>query len=177
MRVVAVMSCLCLCAGSLDARLIAQELPTLRPGMRLRVNAPGRGKPVVGTLTAIDDTLLTLQTSKQVVLVPRESIRKVQLSQRRSWKLKGALIGAAVGALAAVVVAATDKQEPFLGGDPLLTRDELGLYSALLFVPAGAGLGALIAPGERWTVVPSPGAAAAQRDRPPGLALSVRLRF
>ena len=171
----AIMCFLCIGLGSPDARLFPRGVQTLCPGMRVRVNAPAQeAKPVVGTLTDIDPFLLTIQTSKERVPVRREAILAVWRSERRSQKKKAALIGAGVGLAAALILAAADNQDPFLGG---VSGGELALAYSILFVPAGAGVGAIIAPGERWVTVPISTVGAARSPRRRGLEFSVSVRF
>jgi hypothetical protein len=178
MRKAVIGTCLCLGVALPSARLHAQEPQQLSPGIRLRISAPEQASGrIVGTLVSVDAAVLTIQTSKQRIAVRREAIRALESSERRSSKKKGALIGAGIGAVAAIVVALTDKQEPFLGSDPLFTREELGLVAAAAFVPVGVGLGALLAPGERWTPVATAGAAKAAGPGPPRIGLRFTLRI
>lgn len=179
MHTAAIVCCLCVGVGSPDARLSQQEVQTLRRGMRLRVAAPAQvAEPIVGRLVAVDPSFLTIVTSKERIVVRREAIQTVWRSERRSRKKKGALIGAAVGLGVAVILAATDKQEGFaLSSEPLFSRAELALLYSILSVPAGAGVGALVAPGERWAVVPNSTVGAAHSQRRRGLQFSVSFRF
>ena len=173
MRSVAIAWCLCLGVSSQTTRLYAEQSESLKPGMRLRVTAPSQApKRLVGILTSVDPSVLIIQTSKEPITLRREAIRTLEFSERGGRKKKGALIGAGVGVVAALIISATTKE-----GD-LLTPAESGLAAAILFVPVGAGLGALVAPGERW--VPVPAAAAAPADSTygrGGFRLALRIRF
>lgn len=171
---------LCFGVSLAGLRLDAQELPTLKPGLRLRVAAPSQASErIVGTLVSVDAAILTIQTSKERIAVRREAIRTLESSERRSSKKKGALIGAGIGAVAALAVALTDKQEPFLTSEPLFTRAEIGLVYAVLTVPLGAGLGALLAPGERWAPVPGASSSETAQAGPgrTGLRFALRVRL
>ena len=173
----------------------AQGLPDLHPGERVRIAAPEQSpKRIVGTLTAMDSSSLTIATANDRVTVRREAIDKAEVSTRRSWKRKGARIGAGAGAALAVLAAATtsDKSSCFALGcsDPscysnsgscsggsLLTRGATAALGLLLFVPVGTGIGAMVAPGERWTPVPAPSFRASSSGRRHGLRFDVSIRF
>jgi hypothetical protein len=179
MHVAVVVCCLYVSFGAPDARLSEQEVQTLRRGMRLRVAAPAQAaEPIVGRLVADDSSFLTMVTSKGRIAVRREAIQTLWRSEQRSRKKKGALIGAALGLGIAAVLAATDKQEGFaLSSEPLFSRVELALLYSVLSVPAGAGVGALVAPGERWVVMPDSIVGVAHSERRRGLQFGVRIRF
>jgi hypothetical protein len=169
----AIACCLCIGVSWQTTTLYAKEPEPLTPGARIRVTAPTQAsRQIVGILTSVDPSVLTVQTSKEFITVRREAIRTLELSERRGRKGKGALIGAGVGLLAAALVAATTKQGDFL------TPGESFLAGVILFIPTGTGLGALLAPGERW--VPVPAAALRPTDARYGRAgfqVALRVRF
>lgn len=144
-----------LLAPSLPARnVLADDPPPLAIGARFRVTTDHR---LVGRLVAQDDQSLTLQVreDKAPVVVPRTTVTRVEESLRPSRKGRGAWIGAAVGAGSAVMLGV-------LGGDDCsgnnwicFSHTDVALVSAVLFVPLGALIGALAAPGEHWGPVPS----------------------
>ncbi len=169
----AIAYCLCIGFASPDARHCQQEAQILTPGTRVRVAAPAQlTKPLVGTLTAAAATSLTVETSKQTVVVRRDAIEILWRSERRSSKKRGAVIGALVGVGVAAIVAATDSSNDFI-----FTKGELFLATSVLFAPIGAGVGAAVAPGERWATVPTSPVAAAHWARERGLQLNVSIRF
>ena len=153
----------------------AGEPQGLQPGARVRVWAheasPGGeavATRVTGRLVGIDDLVLRLETSNDhpPVVVSRRDVQKVEVSLRRGHRRKGALIGLGVGAVVAIVLMAADREEVSSTCDPQVDYwcidfdlDTSGpeWYAAGAFVlgAAGAGLGALVAPGEKWEVVPS----------------------
>jgi hypothetical protein len=144
----------------------AEDQRPAASGPRVRVTAAGiSAKRLVGTLTAIDQTNLTLRREDgHAVEVPRAAITRIELSRGASRKGKGAGIGALVGIGAAVVlgVAAGDDCSfpPARPGDLdlverldrnlCLGRGQVALVAALLTVPLGTLLGYAAAPGERW---------------------------
>jgi hypothetical protein len=126
---------------------------------------------------------LTIETSRNFIVVPVEAIQTVEISERRSSRKKGAVIGAGVGALAALFAAAMDEQEPLClfgspcSADPYLSRQEIALVAAILFVPVGTGLGALIAPGERWVPAKTPTLGEARPPSWGGIQVGINIRF
>lgn len=177
------------------AETSAQTLPAFHPGERVRIAAPAQSpKRIVGTLTGMDSSSLTIATANDRIIVRREAIDKAEVSTRRSWKRKGALLGAGAGAALAVLAAATssDKQSCSLLGcsDPscysnsgscsggsFLTRGATAALGLMVFVPVGAGVGALVAPGERWTSIPAPAARPSVSGSSHSLRFDVSLRF
>ena len=161
--------------GPQESQVLPNELEALSPGMRLRVTAPDQSsKPIVGTLVSVDSSALTLQTPKETVAVRREDISKLELSLRRSSKKKAALTGAAVGLMLALASAATT------GSDDWFSPADAALITGIVFIPVGAGIGALAGHGERWgPVLPAnaPPAPAVRTHGPGGLQLGLSLRF
>lgn len=177
----------------LPARLLFGD-GDLAPGARVRVTtsaaanqeAGGRAreKRIQGKLLALDEATMTIETEGQSppMVVPRPDIKKVEVSTRRSRKGKAALIGFGAGALIGGAwgysLAEDCSQGEFLCLFPREDRPGLTLGGAVLVGALGAGLGALIGPGERWqerpgaqlrlTVTPTRGR---------GAAISLALRF
>jgi hypothetical protein len=127
----------------------AEEQRPAASGPRVRVTAAGiSGKRLVGTLTAIDQTNLTLRREDgRPVEVPRAAITRIELSRGASRKGKGAGIGALVGIGAAVAfgLAVGESDESFVPD-----KGTAMLASAIVAVPLGTLLGWAAAPGERW---------------------------
>ncbi len=94
--------CLCFAVfAQAGPELLAQEL---QPNMRLRVTAPGVApQRIVGTLTTVEPSSLTLQTPKGRIVVPRDAIEALELSERPNSKRKGAIAGVVVGVVAALI--------------------------------------------------------------------------
>jgi len=114
---------------------------------------------VTGRLVGIDDIALRVETSAEhpPVVVPRQDVSRIELSIRRGRRGKGALIGLAVGVVAGAVIVATDRPGSDSPNAQLAAIFELNLegpeYDAgaiVLLGAIGAGLGALVAPGEKW---------------------------
>jgi hypothetical protein len=140
----------------------ADELGPVAPGSRVRLTAPSvSGKRLVGTVLGLDDATLTLQRQggKETLQVPRGAITTIEVSRHRSWKGKGAGIGALVGLGAAVAVGLGAGRDDCIQGDDLFARlarslchgkGEMAAVFGILTVPAGALLGLAVAPGEKW---------------------------
>jgi hypothetical protein len=162
--------CFCIGVLSLGTNAYTDEPETLKIGTRLRITAPSQlPKPLVGSLTAVDASVLVVDSSKQV---RRDVIQKLEVSERRSWKKKGALIGAGAGVLAAAFLSAITNEED------LISPGEAFAVGLVLFTPVGAGLGALIAPGESWVPVQALAPVAATHRHGSGRVLvALRIRF
>lgn len=164
--------------------LHAEEPDSLSPGMRLRVTAPAQTpKRIVGTLASADPSSLTIQTSGKQIVVPREVIQAVEISERRGWKKRGALIGAGVAVLAALAIAASEDYSPHefcLESCATVTNgsfaSEALLGIAILGLP-GAGLGAALAPGERWVAAKTPTLGMQHTQAEGGLRVGISVRF
>jgi hypothetical protein len=159
-------------AASCPAQVKGEE-PALP---RVRVSAPSLDpRPIVGRLIRVDADSLQIQTverpgrepaATQTVTVPRAAVTGVEVSRRRSRKALGALVGTvAGGGTAALLLAgreagiASCPPPPGWGlvgaGRPLppcpsAATSGPSTGEALLAIPAGALLGWLVAPGERW---------------------------
>lgn len=134
---------------------------------RIRVTAPSfHGKRLVGVLISLDETTLRIEREEGQpwIAVPRASITRLETSRHRSRKAQGAGIGFLFGVAAAFVIGQTagtdcsdrarDDTPTYLSFESFcLTRGELTAASAFLMVPAGALLGLLVSPGEKWDVV------------------------
>jgi len=145
----------------------AEESAGLREGARVRASIKKVSQPagasnlrrLTGALVGIDDSTLRLETSRDEppVVVARQDVAKVEVSVRRSRRGKGALIGLGVGAVAGLVLMAAGNS----GGcsrEPCIvdfSGPEYYAGSALLLGAVGAGIGALVAPGEKWETVPN----------------------
>jgi hypothetical protein len=146
---------------------VAEEASATASGARIRVTAPSlSGKRLVGTLTRMDATTLTLwqENGKRTLEVPRSAITRLEVSRHSSRRGKGAGIGALVGIGAAVVIGVAGgddcnfppaRPEELDLGERLnrsfcFGRGEIALAASLLTVPLGTLLGYAAAPGERW---------------------------
>lgn len=151
MRNASLLVCLCVL---LHSPSLAEDAPTLRPGMRLRVTAPDQFRQaLVGTLVADQPNALVVQAGAERIAVRREAIQRLEFSERRGSKGKGALIGAGVGTGAVLAMMLAVRSSDFGGGNP-----EVGRIVAWFGVGAGLGaaIGAGIVPGERWVQLGSP---------------------
>jgi hypothetical protein len=142
------------------AALGASAQADVTPGTRVRVSEAARR--FTGTLDAVDERTLTLreQSDAAPVTLSRAQIVRLEVSRKPSRRAKGALIGGALGVVAGLVLMAAEgsscppEQDPF-GICSDLSGPEFYVASAGLLGAAGAGLGALIARGEKWETVPT----------------------
>lgn len=142
----------------------AQEAPA-----RVRVVAKSvEQRPIVGRLVGADETTIRIEragpkATVETVAVPRNAVTRLEVSRRKSRKSLGAWVGALVGAGTAAVILAGREEGiascppppgwGLVGGGrpyPCSNSSDHRVPIALLAVPAGALLGALVAPGEKW---------------------------
>jgi hypothetical protein len=145
-------------AGSLSllsaAPLRADDnAPPVDVGARVRITAAaptGQLQKTIGRLVAIEADRLTLAVEGRPapLVVPVDSLVRLERSVRKSKRWKGALLGFGI-TMAAIVLASTDTTCDDSGAPGCSYVGEGLLYGFVLGLPA-AGLGALIAPGEKW---------------------------
>ena len=120
---------------------LTAQTPTLLPGSRLRVNAPGYGSKITGTLMSqTPDTIEVAEAGAVLRRIPWTSVREVRASTGKSHGA-GAAKGAMIGAIAGGAVA---------GVSLLFISSDNGSYydfSGSVFVAMGAAVGA------EWGVV------------------------
>jgi hypothetical protein len=147
--------------GLAAAALLAAVPATAQfePGDRVRVHAAGQ-RSIIGTLRSLDETALVLKPdgSDELVTVNRSRMRGVDVSQRRSRKARGGLIGFLGGAAAGMAVghgiAGSCSERDFLCLYPREARGTYMAVSAVAFGLIGGVIGAAVAPGEKWGRVP-----------------------
>jgi hypothetical protein len=108
----------------------------------------------VGTLAGVDQDSLTLTVGsrRDPLVLKRQDVVRLQRSVRPSRKRRGALIGAGVGFVGGIVLGgAVTEWEGFVGGD--VGPGGYVAFGAIVAVFT-AGIGAALAPGERWAEVP-----------------------
>ena len=157
----------------------AEDAPFPALGSRVRVYSLAlRSTPLVGTLTAVDQKSLTVvgpKDAREPSVVARGEVSRLEWSVKPSRKKKGAFIGLGVG-FGLGVAGTFILCESF--GTSCPTGEGIG-YALFIFGPAtgaaGAGIGALVAPGERWADVPIDLVHSADRtERPPaGIQLTI----
>jgi hypothetical protein len=163
--------CFCAVLVGLSSEAPAGEASWVGAGSRVRVTLLSSGDRIVGRIVEADDDAIVLRRQKgdqiERLRVPRLDIRKLEVSQRRSRRGRGAGIGALVGVGTAVVlgVVAGESCSPPPTENSLLTfsqsldsslcfsHAETALLTAIVTIPVGALLGAAIAPGESWRPV------------------------
>jgi hypothetical protein len=92
------------------------------------------------------------------VTVSRSSVTRFEVSERASHKGRGALIGLLVGALAGALAGAALVEEcSQTDALCIFPREEKATYivgGGVIVGASGAGVGALVAPGEAWRETP-----------------------
>ena len=148
---------------------LADDAVQLASGTRVRVTVRTGGGRLVGTVLALNDKNLTLLGAviptpsrglelqvpgkTDTTVLRREDITKVDVSAGRRSRGRGALIGAALGAGAAVFIglaAGSDDPGTFIA----FSAGQKALLAAIVLVPIEAVIGAAVHPPERWKELP-----------------------
>jgi hypothetical protein len=127
---------------------------------------------VVGSVAEVRDDLLLLERQRDGAVdrlsLQRKDIRRLEVSERRSRKGKGALVGMVVGVTGGVllgvlggdascgVAAGPATLENFtssLHSSLCIGKGEGAFMAAFLLGPLAASVGAAVAPGEKWRQV------------------------
>jgi hypothetical protein len=167
------------------------ELPAIPVGTRVRLHAPEVDKrAVIGSLLATSDRDLIVfpEGRNDPIVIPRDTVRALDVSQGLKSKRKGALIGAGIGATAGAllgVAAATSSCEPGSALEAFacaVIRDSFREpKTSLVLGGVGLGLGALIGAavthGERWQAVPISRVTLRASNTPRGMAVEVHFAF
>jgi hypothetical protein len=115
----------------------------------------------VGRLVEVEGATIVLDREKhggpERLSVARRDVVAFEVSERRSKKGKGAWIGAVAGLGAAVVIGVVEGQDCHAGDIVCFSPGTTALLSGILTVPAGALVGAAVAPGEKWRPAPVSG--------------------
>jgi hypothetical protein len=127
-------------------------------GTRLQVTR-ANGKSITGQLAALDERALTLEqrdasgVSKQEVVVSREDILRIEISRAPSRKGHGAVEGLLCGGISGAVLGLLVGQDCPNGQIVCIPRGAATASLGVLFGALGAGIGASLAPGEKWETV------------------------
>jgi hypothetical protein len=146
----AVLLLLNLACGLVPAPAAAEEPAAqqpLAPGMTVRIEAPGLlSADRTGTIRALDDRSISIDVEGRAepVTVQRDQISRFQVSAGRSSRLVHTLLGAAIGGVAVALI-------PSHGANYPGERAAVVAIGGLL----GAGVGAALPAGERWTDIPT----------------------
>ena len=89
------------------------QAPLLEPGTRVRVQAPGLGGRLTGTLVAWEsDTLIVRVDGEGLgLIVPRDSVVRIDVEKGRRMIAEGVLLGGLAGALLALVASPESRDE------------------------------------------------------------------
>jgi hypothetical protein len=138
----------------------ADEVARPTPGSHVRVELAGGGRALTGRLVKLDGEALTLATDGESQAIPRDQIRRVEVSGGRPSRWRRAAVGAGIGAASGIPAAAFTGEWHITG--------PLALFGALI--------GFSLPSHERWNAVdirgvevrcaPSPGGG-------PGIAVSL----
>jgi hypothetical protein len=143
-------------------------------GTRVRVTSAQPSRVLKGVFQGVlDDAIVVTLPNKGSIQIPRAQVVKLEVSKAPGRKVRGALIGAAVGAGVAFLLAvATTHEDSFIFN----SVGQNTMLGSIFLVPTGAGVGALVAPGARWRSVPLE-TLTAVRTNNPQVGLNVSLRF
>lgn len=106
----------------------------LRIGDYVRAWPNEGGPPVSGTIVAVGSTTITVATKDDVALLELPQIHHMHLRHTRSHVRRAALIGAAVGLVAGLLLV-TDE----IAGEPIDTSERI--WKTAAFTAGGAALG------------------------------------
>jgi hypothetical protein len=166
------------CLGASGAG--AGEAPALAPGDRVRVEARGLERPVVGQLLMFDSDRLRLipQDGSDSTVVNRPDITALARSAGRHSRGHGAAIGAGIGVVAGVVIGAASGDDEASDLVPSFTAGEKALILGGTLGLLGALIGLIPNPGERWEKIPlDAGPVRAAHVDDPGARIGLALRF
>jgi hypothetical protein len=122
---------------------------------RVRVTAPSfAAEPIVGDLIAVDGDAITVRRSgADKIVVPTQTVTRFEIRRRAGRKLMGLGIGllggAAIGALIGQATKESCSPDELFCGLEDLQIPAYGVVGGLI----GAGVGVLVAPGEKWETV------------------------
>jgi hypothetical protein len=169
--------------------------PRLTQGTRVRLTVAGRGR-LVGNVAELRHDTLVLERRRngeiERLSLLRADVRGTEVSERRSRKTTGALIGMLAGLAGGVAlgVAGGDDCAPdpgpasfvnlgaSLSSSLCVGRGEGAFLAAFVLMPLGGAVGAAVAPGEKWRRVDSPRlSVGVTAPRGGGAAARVSVRF
>jgi hypothetical protein len=166
-----------LALGAIPLGAGANDSGESRTGQRVRVTQASSGERVVGRLLQQTDQVLVLEKGSpgkgDPVRIQRSDVAHFEVSVRPGRKRMGAGIGALAGVLAAVAIGASEGGGCAPDAWICFSETETAGLVGVLTIPAGALIGALVAPGEKWEtespsrlavgVAPAPGGGVAAR--------------
>jgi hypothetical protein len=127
------------------------RMASLTPGDRIQV-IQHKGPMIEAVFRALSPEALTVERRKQILSLPRDTIKQV-LVKRKASRSKSIALGAAVGFVVGFPIGAAsagylaDRNSPGFG-----TRAEVGAGLGLIGAGIGAGLGALTGGSRHHTV-------------------------
>jgi hypothetical protein len=161
-------------------------------GTRVRVHTERQGRIVAYLAQERPDALVVDRRRDDKVerlTLPRADIRGLEVSERPSRKGTGALVGMLVGVAGGVLLGVLGGDEGCgsaslpntlgnfsanLSSATCVSKGEGAFLGALALGPLSAGVGALLAPGEKWRRVDQP-SVQVRVTTPPGGGAVVRL--
>lgn len=165
-----------LLCGAVGAR--ADDAPPLVSGAQVRVRPGTGGNPRIGTLIALDDTVLTMRlgAGEAPSVIRRSDITSVDVSAGRHSRWRKALIGAGIGVGAGVLIgfALGDDRGASDDSELAFTAGEKAFGLAIVLGPVGGIVGAAVTPGEKWRGV-EPSGLRLSLGASPGRGITVAL--
>jgi hypothetical protein len=164
--------------AQVEAQSGGSVVPTLTPGMRIRITAPSyRQAPRVGRVHTVTADTVFLREQNTLHAIPLDAVTAVQVnrgSRAMRGAGRGALIGAATGGalVAALVWFSGDCDYCIPGGEPEYAAIGAGIGAVLGLAP-GAAIGAVVG-SDRWHPLAVDGLAGAARGRGVRAGLVVR---
>lgn len=138
----------------------ALEVPPPAPGSGIRVELTGEGQTLTGRLVRLSRESLTLAMNGDSQAIPRDQIRRLELSGGRPSRWRRAAVGAGIGAVSGIPAAAFTGEWHITG--------PLALF--------GAVIGFSLPSRERWNPVDIRGVEVRCSPLPdggPGIAVSL----
>src|SRR5512141_374363 len=84
----------------------ADEVQPPAAGVRIRVDLSGEKRPLTGNYVVLEKESLIIMLDGAMRVIPREQIKRLAVTGGRPSRARRALVGAAIGAVAAVPAAA-----------------------------------------------------------------------
>src|SRR5580704_19200628 len=145
------LSLACISASAAGEDTTTQQ--SLTAGLRVRILAPEiSSHKVIGTINRVDDQSVTIDVPgrSEPVSVLREKIARLDVSTGRRSRWVDAAIGAGIAAAGGALACSASETK-----HSIVNNSDVTAGCALVGALLGAGIGAVIPPGERWNEMPA----------------------